>query len=88
MRVLEAAYDRIVDAAYLKLEDGPVGATDELSDVCVIDVDLIGQLRGIEVLSCREFARDSFNLAVQQNWLTAAEADELLTALHQEMARK
>jgi Protein of unknown function (DUF2283). len=79
--ILNSKYDSEADAVYFRLSDRPIERTEELSDICIVDVDCAGHVRGVELLSCRKLAVESLDLLVQQRWITQGESDELLDAL-------
>lgn len=43
-------YDKIADAVYLKVKDGKIASTKEVSDKLLVDVDKDGNILGIELL--------------------------------------
>lgn len=56
---MKITYDKIVDAAYMTLRKGKVNKTVEMSDGVIVDLDIKGNILGIEMLGAsRQFPKD------------------------------
>ena len=56
---MKITYDKIVDAAYMTLRKGKVNKTVEMSDSVIVDLDIKGNILGIEMLGAsKQFPKD------------------------------
>jgi uncharacterized protein YuzE len=56
---MRIAYDREVDSAYVYISEAPVARTVVIDDVRMLDLDVMGSVRGVELLSVSHGVRVS-----------------------------
>lgn len=62
-------YDAEADAAYIRLAETPTSRIEEVSDVCIVEYDAVGNLVAIELLSVFGFAGASLYALVHKGLL-------------------
>ncbi len=82
---MSVEYDAEADAAYIRVSDAATVSTQELSDVCVVDLDRDGRLVGIELLSVFGFAGASLHELAAKGLLAQADVARLLQDLRGEV---
>jgi uncharacterized protein YuzE len=78
-------YDVEADAAYIRFSETPRSRTEEISDVCIVDLDPAGNVVAIELLSVFGFAGASLYTLVRQGLLAQQDAEQLLRGLRHEL---
>jgi len=82
---MKLEYDVEADAAYIRLSETPQSRTEEVSDVCIVDLDPAGNVVAIELLSVFGFAGASLYALVRQGRLSQQDAERLLRELRHEL---
>jgi uncharacterized protein YuzE len=82
---MKLEYDVEADAAYIRFSETPRSRTEEISDVCIVDLDPAGNVVAIELLSVFGFAGASLYTLVRQGLLAQQDAEQLLRGLRHEL---
>jgi uncharacterized protein YuzE len=82
---MKVKYDPEADAAYIRLSSESIKQTQELSDVCILDLDSRHQIVGIELLSVFGFAGASLNEVVSRGLIERHTANDILSNLRGEL---
>lgn len=68
---MEINYDKEADALYIELRKGEFGKNKKMDDLTIIDLDIKGNILGIEILNAsKRLSKDSLSEVKVKNLLT------------------